>query len=72
MYDRIKNLREDSDYSQRQLAGMLFINRSTYSAYENGANAWPLDIIIKLAEIYKTNTDYLLGLTDNSIYFKNM
>ena len=43
---------------------MLHINRRTYSAYETGVNAIPLDILAALARIYGTSTDYLLGLTD--------
>ena len=62
--DRIRALREDSDWSQQDLADMLHINRRTYSAYENGVNAIPLDILVKLTDIYKTSVDYLLGLTD--------
>ncbi len=62
--DRIRALREDKDWSQQKLADMLHINRRTYSAYETGVNSIPLDILITLARIYDTSTDYLLGLTD--------
>ncbi|MBQ7778281.1 MAG: helix-turn-helix transcriptional regulator [Oscillibacter sp.] len=62
--DRIRALREDADWSQQDLADMLHINRRTYGAYENGINAIPLDILVKLTDIYKTSVDYLLGLTD--------
>ena len=62
--DRIRALREDKDWSQQNLADMLHINRRTYSAYETGVNAIPLDILAALARIYGTSTDYLLGLTD--------
>lgn len=62
--DRIRALREDKDWSQQKLADMLHINRRTYSAYETGVNSIPLDILITLAHIYSTSTDYLLGLTD--------
>ena len=62
--DRIRALREDKDWSQQKLADMLNINRRTYSAYETGVNAIPLDILAALARIYGTSTDYLLGLTD--------
>lgn len=64
--DRIRSLREDRDWSQQELADILHINRRTYSAYETGVNAIPLDILITLAHIYHTSTDYLLGLTDVS------
>ena len=62
--DRIRALREDKDWSQQKLADMLHINCRTYSAYETGVNAIPLDILAALARIYGTSTDYLLGLTD--------
>ncbi len=61
---RIKELREDRDLTQRQVAELLFISRSTYSAYENGANSPPLEVLAQLAELHDTSVDYLLGLTD--------
>lgn len=62
---RIKNLREDNDWTQQYVANLLHISRSTYSAYENGANAPPLEILIELSAIYNTSVDYILDLTDN-------
>lgn len=62
--ERIRALREDRDWSQQELADTLHINRRTYSAYETGVNAIPLDILIALARIYHTSTDYLPDLTD--------
>lgn len=64
--ERIRALREDKDWTQQDLANMLHINRRTYSAYENSVNAVPLDILIAIAHIYHTSTDYLLELTDIS------
>ena len=64
--ERIRALREDRDLTQQNLADLLHINRRTYSAYENGVNAVPLDILVKLAELYGTSADYLLGLTDEA------
>ena len=64
IFKRIKDLREDNDWTQFDVAKMLNICRSTYSAYENGANAVPLEILKNIALIYKTSTDYLLELTD--------
>lgn len=61
---RIKALREDKDWTQQEIARLLHISRSTYSAYENGANATPIEILINLSEIYDTSVDYVLGLTD--------
>ncbi|MBE6995305.1 MAG: helix-turn-helix transcriptional regulator [Ruminococcaceae bacterium] len=62
--ERIRALREDNDWSQQVVADQLHINRRTYSAYENGANNIPIDILIALSRIYHTSTDYLLGLSD--------
>lgn len=65
-YERIRELREDKDWTQQYVADVLFINRRTYGAYENGVNAMSPEILIKLAKLYETSVDYLLGLTDNS------
>lgn len=62
--DRVINLREDNDLTQQQVADKLFITRSAYSNYENGSRAFPLDILSKLADIYGTSVDYLIGRTD--------
>ena len=62
--ERIRALREDKDWSQQEVADILHINRRTYSAYENGVNSIPLDILEKLAYLHQTSTDYLLGITD--------
>lgn len=61
---RIRALREDKDWTQQRVADLLHINRRTYSAYENGVNAVPLEILSDIADIYHTSTDYLLGRTD--------
>lgn len=60
---RIKDLREDSDISQKELADALGISQRAYSHYENGTRKIPLDILIALAEYYGCSTDYLLGRT---------
>lgn len=65
IYERIRNLREDKDWTQQYIADLLHINRRTYSAYENGVNSMSPEILISLAKIHKTSIDYLLGLTDN-------
>ena len=67
---RIRDLREDRDWTQQNVADLLHICRSTYSAYENGANAVPLEILKRLALIYNTSTDYLLELTDEPRAYK--
>ena len=61
---RIRDLREDSDLTQKEIADLLHIKQNTYSQYENGLRQLPIDILIALAKYYKTSTDYILGLTD--------
>lgn len=63
-YKRIRDLREDKDWTQQKIADMLFINRRTYAAYENGINSMTPETLIKLAKIHKVSVDYLLELTD--------
>jgi len=64
IFKRLKDLREDNDYTQQQIADMLYINRRTYSSYETGMAGLPVEILIKLADIYNTSTDYILERTD--------
>ena len=64
MYSRIRDLREDNDLSQKQLAQILSMSQTGYSKYETGENDIPTQILIKLALYYNTSVDYLLGLTD--------
>ena len=61
---RIKDIREDRDLTQREIADYLHIKQNTYSQYENGQRQLPIDALIALARYYHTSTDYLLGLTD--------
>lgn len=61
---RIRDLREDQDLTQKQLADYLHIKQNTYSQYETGQRQLPIDALISLAKFYKTSTDYILGLTD--------
>ena len=61
---RIRDMREDRDLTQKQLADYLHIRQNTYSQYETGQRQLPLDELIALARYYKTSADYLLGLTD--------
>ena len=65
MYERMRNLREDKDLKQKDIAKMLNAAQTTYSDYENGKINMPTSILIKLAELYNTSIDYLLGMTDN-------
>lgn len=63
-FKRLKDLREDHDYTQTELASMLGISQRGYSHYEKGDNDIPTEILIKLSEIYQTSTDYILGLSN--------
>lgn len=64
-YTRISDLREDRDLTQTQLAKQLNMSQTGYSKYETGENDIPTPILIKLANLYGTSIDYLLGQTDN-------
>ncbi len=66
-YKRIRDLREDADMTQQQIADMLFINRRTYSSYEIGVHNTPPEILSDLADIHKTSVDYIMGRTDVKI-----
>ncbi len=63
-YARIRDLREDKDLSQRELAEILHCSQRIYSNYERGDVDIPTEILRKLAQFHKTSVDYLLGLTD--------
>ena len=69
-YRRIRELREDHDLTQRQLAEMLHMPQPQYFRYEQGYRDIPTDILIALANIYQTSTDYILELTDNPKPYK--
>ena len=64
MYQRLRDLREDRDWTQKELAAMLGMSQTGYAKYETGENDIPTSILLKLADIYGTTTDYLLGCTD--------
>lgn len=64
MYRRIRDLREDNDLNQTQVAKMLGMSQTGYSKYETGENDIPTAVLIKLADFYNTSIDYLLGQTD--------
>ena len=65
MYQRIKDLREDRDLKQRQLAEYLNCSQQVYSNYELGQRDIPTDVLIRLSDFYQVSVDYLLGLTKN-------
>ena len=64
MYKRIRDLREDRDLTQTQMAKILGMSQTGYSKYETGENDVPTEILIKLARFYNTSIDYLLGETN--------
>ena len=63
-YQRIRDLREDMDWNQAYVAEMLGVRQTTYSKYELGKINVPVDMLVKLADIYHVSVDYLIGRTD--------
>ena len=61
IYENIRNLREDSDKTQKELADYLNVKQTTYSKYELGKINIPVEVFIKLADYYGVSVDYLLG-----------
>ncbi len=72
MYNRIRDLREDADLKQKDMAKILCCSQQVYSNYELGQRDVPTDILIALAEFHKTNVDYILGLTNKKTYYKKL
>lgn len=63
-YPRLRDLREDHDLSQQQIAEYLGMKQPQYNRYERGLRDLPTDVLIRLAKLYQTSTDYILGLTN--------
>ena len=63
-FKRIKDLREDHDLYQKDIANLLGISQQYYSEYESGKRTIPIQYLITLAKFYKTSIDYIVGLTD--------
>lgn len=61
---RIRDLREDADLTQKQIAELLMCDQSLYSKYERGERILPLELAVQLADFYKVSLDYLVGRTD--------
>ena len=61
MYQRIRDLREDKDLSQKEMGKILGMSQTGYSKYETGENDIPTNILIKLADYHNTSVDYILG-----------
>lgn len=70
MFRRVRDLREDRDITQKQMAEYLQIHQTTYSDYEIGNLNIPADVLINLEKFYKTSIDYIVGLTDNPNPYK--
>ena len=64
LYERIRNLREDKDMTQTEIAALLNVSQRTYSRYENDERSIPIETLSKLADFHKTSVDYLIGRTD--------
>lgn len=64
MNNRLRDLREDADLNQTQVAKYLGMSQTGYSKYETGENDIPTQVLIKLAQFYKTSIDYILGTSD--------
>lgn len=67
---RLKDIREDRDITQKQLADYLHIKQNTYSQYENGQRGLPIEILCELALYFNTSADYILELTDDPEPYK--
>ena len=63
-YQRLKDLREDKDLSQRQLVEILNMHKTTYTNYEQGLREIPFELVIRLAKFYNVSIDYIAGLID--------
>ena len=64
-FQRLQDLRIDSDLSQKKLGEILHISQRSYSHYETGSRNIPIEMLIRLADYYDTTIDYLVGRTDN-------
>ena len=70
MANRLRDLREDADVNQTQVAKILGMSQTGYSKYETGENDVPTQVLIKLAEFYKTSIDYILCVSDQKIPYQ--
>lgn len=67
IFPRIRDLREDCDWNQTKVAEYLGVRQTTYSKYELGKLPLPVDVLLKLADLYGVSVDYLLGRTDERV-----
>jgi len=68
MFERLRELREDNDLSQTDIAKYLGCSQSVYSRYESGERLLPVDVLIRLVKYYGVTADYILGLCDKSAF----
>lgn len=68
--NKLRDLREDRDLTQTDMAEILNVNQTTYSRYERGDINIPLDVLIKMALFFDTSIDYILNVTDNKKPYK--
>lgn len=64
-YPRLRDLREDHDLTQQEVAEYLQMKQPQYSRYERGLRDVPTDVLIRLAKLYRTTTDYILGISNH-------
>ena len=67
---KLRDLREDGDLTQADIANYLHIKQNTYSQYENGHRQIPLETLIRLAKFYNTSLDYIVGLTEEKAPYR--
>ncbi|MEA4895942.1 MAG: helix-turn-helix transcriptional regulator [Oscillospiraceae bacterium] len=70
MNNRLRDLREDADLNQTQIAQYLGMSQTGYSKYETGENDIPTQVLIKLSKYYKTSIDYILGVSNDKSPYK--
>ncbi len=70
LYPRIKDLREDSDLTQKEIGDILHVSQRTYSHYEKGDRNVPVEMLIRMAEYYDISLDYLVGRSDDRIWIR--
>ncbi len=63
-YKRLRDLREDNDYTQKEIAEKLYTTQPQYFRYESGQRDLPCELLVMLSKIYNVSADYILGLTD--------
>ena len=70
IFKNLRNIREDNDIKQREIADVLHVSQNTYSQYETGTIALTAEVLIKLADYYNCSIDYLVDRTDNPCFIK--